>query len=217
MGTITENLREISAQIGNAKLIAVSKTRSIAEIREAFDAGQVDFGENKIQELLEKSQALQELGIRWHFIGHLQTNKISALRKVSGLVSIHSIDSINLLNKILTKLWCNEIGVFLQINTSQEAEKSGFSSAEEIELAARIVQDAPGFFLQGLMTIGSIRTSEFEEDAKRCFQKLVDIKSALDEQFGLDLELSMGMSSDYLIAVDKGSNWLRIGSAIFST
>lgn len=215
MGTIAENLKSIQAQIGDANLIAVSKTRSVEEIKEAYVAGQRDFGENKVQELLEKAQELQSLEIRWHFIGHLQSNKLSMLKKVPNLVSIHSIDSINLLNKTLSKSWGNKIGVFLQINTSGEAEKSGFQNPDDIELAVRLLHDAPDFYLQGLMTIGSIRTTEFEKDAERCFQMLVDAKQALDERFGLNLELSMGMSSDYPIAVAKGSNWVRVGSAIF--
>ena len=215
MSHIAENLQNIKNELGTAKLIAVSKTRTVEEIREAYNAGQREFGENKVQELADKAEQLADLDIHWHFIGHLQSNKIPILRKIPHLVSIHSIDSINLLNKILSKTWVNKIGVFLQINTSGEAEKSGFSDPDEIEVAVRLLQDASEVNLQGLMTIGAIRTDEFEKEAERCFSMLAEVKKALDVRFDLNLELSMGMSSDYPIAVKLGSDWVRVGTAIF--
>lgn len=216
MTSIADNLNQVRAKLGSAKLIAVSKTRSVAEIRQAYGAGQRDFGENKVQELLDKSNDLSDLtDIKWHFIGHLQSNKISQLSKVQNLVSIHSIDSISLLNKLLSRTWVNKIGVFVQINTSGEEQKHGFCDPDEIELAVRLIQDSDQMQLQGLMTIGAIRTDNFEDEARRCFQMLKDVKLALDQRFDLDLELSMGMSGDFEIAISMGSNWVRVGSAIF--
>jgi hypothetical protein len=129
------------------------------------------------------------------------------------LVSIHSIDSIKLLNKLLNKKTARKIGIFLQVNTSEEDEKSGFNEfAEVLQASSQIKSDS--FYLQGLMTIGKIRTDDFENDAKACFLRLNEYKERLNID---DLELSMGMSSDYKIAIACGSNWVRIGSGIFGS
>ncbi len=193
--------------------MAVSKTKSAEAIKSAYEAGQRDFGENKVQELAQKAQLLCEEcpNINWHFIGSLQSNKINSLLKVPNLVSIHSIDSIKLLNKLLSKKTDKKIGVFLQVNTSGEDEKSGFEDFEQLSVAAMSIK-SESFYFQGLMTIGKIRTDEFESDAKACFLRLNEYKERLNSD---DLELSMGMSSDFKIAIECGSNWVRIGSGIF--
>ena len=209
--SILEHLKD-----ADSKLIAVSKTKPASDIQLAFECGQKNFGENKVQELLEKAQQLELEGIQWHFIGHLQSNKINMLLKTPNLQSIHSIDSIKLLNKLLSKSIDKAIGVFLQVNTSGESEKSGFEQTSEIEHAIELLNEHPDFYFQGLMTIGKIRTDNFEEDAKECFQKLVDLKTDISQKFNLkQVELSMGMSSDYPIALKYGANWIRIGSNIF--
>ena len=216
MSSITDNLNRIKKTLSSGtKLLAVSKTRPSSDIKLACEAGQQDFGENKVQDLLQKSFELQELDIRWHFIGHLQSNKINQLLKTHGLVSIHSIDSINLLNKLLTKNPATNIGIFLQVNTSGETEKSGFSAYEELEEAVELVKNSERFHLQGLMTIGKIRTENFEKDARECFSRLKELKIKLDKSQDLNLELSMGMSQDYEIAQEFGTNWVRIGTDIF--
>jgi pyridoxal phosphate enzyme (YggS family) len=195
--------------------LAVSKTKSIEDIKLAYDAGQRDFGENKVQELNQKADLLASScpNINWHFIGSLQSNKINNLLSTPNLVSIHSIDSIKLLNKLLNKKPDKRIGIFLQVNTSGEDEKSGFSEFAEIEEASSLLK-SESFYLQGLMTIGKIRTDDFENDAKACFLRLNEYKERLNSD---DLELSMGMSSDYKIAIDCGSDWIRIGSGIFGS
>lgn len=217
--SIQHNLEMILGQLaqsGHAKLIAVSKTRTAGEIREAYFAGQRDFGENKVQELCEKAFELSDLtDLRWHFIGHLQSNKINQLLTVEQLVSIHSIDSIKLLNKLLTKPSANKIGIFLQVNTSGEDEKFGFESMDEIQWALEKLQKSKGFYVQGLMTIGRIRTESFEDDARDCFSKLLKLKSDLEKKTQMNLQLSMGMSADFNLANQMGSDWVRIGTAIF--
>lgn len=168
-----------------------------------------------MQELADKASELQRIcpEIRWHFIGSLQSNKINNLLKVPNLVSIHSIDSIKLLNKLLNKKIDTKVGVFLQVNTSGEMEKSGFEDFSQLQSAVESMK-SECFYLQGLMTIGKIRTDNFENDAKACFLRLNEYKDRLNID---NLELSMGMSSDYKIAIAMGSNWIRIGSGIFGS
>ena len=218
MNSIAENLAKIKHRLNtDVNLLVVSKTRSVEEIQIAYDAGQREFGENKVQELLDKAQELSDLKINWHFIGHLQSNKINQLLKVSNLVSIHSIDSIHLLNKLIAKSTDKSIGVFLQFNTSGEQEKSGFTDRDQLEEAIKLLKNAQGFYLQGLMTIGKIRTETFEKDARSSFSQLQYLKEELDKSHDLNLELSMGMSQDFEIAQEYGSNWVRIGTDIFGT
>lgn len=196
-------------------LLVVSKKRSQAEIKSLYDLGQRDFGENKVQELIDKSLKLADTKIRWHFIGHLQSNKVTQLLNVKSLVAIHSIDSMKILNKILSRPTSQPIGLFLQINTSLEAEKSGFESFDAIKQAVSAILSQENYFLQGLMTIGKVRTDDFEIDACVCFEKMKNYKEILDKEFGVSLELSMGMSNDFELAQKYGANWVRIGSLLF--
>ena len=216
MNSISENLDRISKQLKkNVNLLAVSKTRPEGDIHIAYDWGQRDFGENKVQDLFEKSRNLSELEINWHFIGHLQSNKINQLLSTPNLISIHSIDSLKLLKKLLSKNVDSKIGIFLQVNTSGEVEKGGFTDIKELDEAVVNIQKNNVFFLQGLMTIGKIRTDDFMTSAKESFKMLNELKNTLDRTHGLSLELSMGMSQDFEIAQEYGSDWIRIGSDIF--
>lgn len=220
---IEGSLKGILGEIGSpARLVAVSKTYPAGDVESAYKVGQRDFGENKVQELTEKAASLAEScpEIRWHFIGNLQSNKINILLKTPNLVSIHSIDSIKLLNKLLSKSPDTKIGIFLQYNTSGERQKSGFENYQDLLAAANALKSAEAsgsnFFFQGLMTMGSIRSEDFENAAKSCFEKLKELKSRLEEVEGFHgLELSMGMSSDFQIALECGSDWVRVGSAVF--
>ena len=198
-------------------LLAVSKTRPVEAIKTLLTCGQIHFGENKVQELIEKAKELEAEDIQWHFIGHLQSNKINQLLTVKKLEYIHSIDSINLLEKILKKSPLNTIKIFLQVNTSGESEKGGFNpnSLGVLDKAVELLQQSKGFELVGLMTIGKIRTENFNEEAKKSFQLLTDIKAELDSRHDLNLQLSMGMSQDLEIAQNFGTNWVRIGTEIF--
>ena len=219
MSQIENEINKINAELNaNSKLIAVSKTKPIAMINEAYNIGQRHFGENKVQDLLEKSNQLENLkGIQWHFIGHLQTNKINQLLKVKNLKYIHSIDRLSLLEKLIQKDIKDSIGLFLQVNTSLETEKSGFTDLNQLNEAIKLIDNSQCFYLKGLMTIGKIRSDNFENDAHICFKKLRDLKLEIEENHKLKLELSMGMSSDYKIACEYGANWIRIGTQIFGT
>lgn len=215
---IKEGLRlvNLGLQDFSANLIAVTKTKPIIDIQYAYDCGQRVFGENKVQELLDKAEKLKLDDIKWHFIGHLQSNKINMLLKVPNLQSIHSIDSIKLLNKLLGKSPGKSIGVFLQVNTSSEDEKSGFTNMEEVIQGIELLKNHKDFYFQGLMTIGKIRTENFEEDAIKSFTQLNSLKDNISQNnLGNDIQLSMGMSQDYPIALKYGANWVRVGSSIF--
>lgn len=217
MSNLALNYQNIKSKIQTGVgLIAVSKTKPADLIREVYELGQREFGENKVQELLEKSQNLENLSeIKWHFIGHLQSNKINQLLQVNKLVAIHSVDRMSLLDKLIAKKPNRPIDLFLQVNTSGEAEKGGFTEEDQLIEAAKKIQDHPEFQLKGLMTIGKIRTEDFEKDARSCFSTLNTLKQSLDNALSTELELSMGMSNDFEIAQEMGSHWVRVGSSIF--
>ncbi len=202
---LQKNLNELNKEIATkAKLIAVSKTYPASDIKLAYELGQRDFGENKVQELAQKAAELVKTcpEIRWHLIGPLQSNKINLLTKVPHLYAIHSIDSLKILDKIHGK---TQAKLFLQVNTSGEEEKHGFAINEVTQELIR------KYNIYGLMTLSKIRTENFETDAKKCFSQLAQLKKRLNPE----LKLSMGMSSDYKMALELGSDYLRIGSLIF--
>lgn len=213
---ISKNLAKIKSKLNKETLIAVSKNTSIENIFLAFDAGQMDFGESKVVDLIEKSQTFADLPIRWHFIGTLQRNKVKKLLQVKNLFYIHSVDSLSLLDELIKNkaIPSQPIGLFLQCNTSGELEKHGFENIEELKSAAlKIKMDGgPKFYLKGLMTIGKIRSDDFQKDALISFRALKKLKNEL----GSDLSLSMGMSQDYELALQEGTDFIRIGTAIFN-
>lgn len=196
-----------------AKLLCVSKNQSLASIEELYNLGQRDFGENKVQELALKAQSLTHLTeIRWHFIGHLQSNKINQLLEINNLFFIHSLDRMSLLEKILTKKPVNTVSLFVQINTSGEKEKGGFETWEQASKAVAMIKKSDSFNLAGLMTMGKIRTDDFVKDAHMSFKTLQEMRDIHLP----DTELSMGMSNDFEIALEYGANWVRVGSKIFT-
>lgn len=210
--SIENNLNDIKSKLStNCNLIAVSKTKPISMILEATRVGHVHFGENKVQDLCDKATELKDENIKWHFIGHLQSNKINQLLKCPNLLSIHSIDSIKLLDKLLSKKTDKIIELFVQVNTSNETEKGGFEADFDFTQLISRINEHENFNFKGFMTIGKIRTDDFEKDARASFEILNDLKL----KYGEHLELSMGMSSDYKIALEYNTNWIRVGSAIF--
>ena len=202
------------------KLMIVSKTRSIEEIQYFYSLGHRDFGENRIQELYDKSDLLYEKcpEIRWHFIGNLQTNKLNQLMKIPQLVAIHSVDDGELLEKIIKKdlELHHPLGLFLQVNTSMENEKAGFEKIEELIDVLPHFKASQNIFWQGLMTMGTLRTEDQATEAKRCFQELISYQTKLTSYAGKKLEVSMGMSGDYKIAIDLKSDWIRLGTSMFA-
>lgn len=224
---IAKNLSVIKKEIKGSHLVAVTKYSPVEDVIAAYESHHYDFGENRVQDLAEKAKVFEEQNlskVKWHFIGHLQTNKVRELLKIPHLYAIHSVDSLRLLEELLKRendLTGAECKLFFQVNTSHEEEKTGFASAEELHMAIQLLlgRGHSKFKFYGLMTMGTIRTEEFEVEAKRCFKDLVTIAHSVEDKFHLKtkLKLSMGMSQDFKIALAEGSDYIRVGSAIFKS
>lgn len=217
---IAQNLNKILHQLPpQVTLVAVSKTKSVADIKEAYDAGQRDFGENKVQEMTSKHEDLPS-DIRWHMIGHLQSNKIKYMAAYVHL--IHGVDSLDLLIEINKHAIKHNriIPCLLQVYIAQEESKFGLDF-EEIEklLHSDIFSNLQHIKVVGLMGMASF--TDDETQVRREFQTLNQFFKKLKnepETSNFKLEtLSMGMSGDYQIAIEEGSNLVRIGSAIFGS
>ncbi len=198
---------------GSVRLIAVSKTKPMSLIQEAFAAGQLDFGENRPQELRDKHPALPEA--RWHMIGNLQRNKVKYLMPYIAL--IHSVDSAKLLREIDKQAAKAEVIVdcLLQLNISEEDAKSGLDETRAKELLLQL-DDYPHVHIRGLMGMASFSDDEklVRSQFKRLAQAFEAFKS-LDHPRLSMTELSMGMSGDFEWAIAEGATMVRIGSAIF--
>ena len=209
--TIRQSLPE------HVQLVAVSKYHSIEQIDEAYAEGCRDFGESRVQELTVKQAALPQ-DIRWHFIGHLQTNKVRSLLKLRPYL-IHSVDSEHLLSAINAEAAKQGItqDILLELHVANEETKSGFSINEFHELLSSFnshLSSYPHVNVRGLM--GMATNTDDEQEIRRCFRVLHDMYQRLKCQLPIvNCQLSMGMSDDYRIAVSEGSTMVRIGSAIF--
>ncbi len=193
-------------------LIAVSKTMPSEIINKAFEFGLLHFGENKAQEFRDKTNGI-DLPIIWHFIGHLQTNKVKYIIKSAEF--IHSVDSVKLVEEIDRKaLKENKVQkVLLEINTSDEESKFGLKEESEIISVLEFCKNCGNINPVGLMTMAPF--VDDSEVIRKCFRKLRILKEDLNKHgFGLR-ELSMGMTNDFEIAIEEGATMLRIGSAIF--
>ncbi len=221
-------IKAMESRIGRARLMAVSKTRSLEEIMDAYSAGARLFGENHVQEIVEKfskdglSHKPQDLEL--HMIGHLQSNKVN---KVVPLVDmIESIDSLGLLEKVdrAAEKSNKTMDVLLEVNTSGEVAKSGFESEEELFECIEKARGLHNIRIRGLMTVGPVACRPEDKDRltneafsylKRLFDSIKDKKQAGTYPY-VDMDiLSMGMSGDYMIGVANGSTEVRIGTAIF--
>ena len=203
--------RAASRDPADVRLIAVSKTKPASAIREAYRAGQRDFGENYAQELVEKAAELVDLvELRWHFIGHLQSNKARLVAKVAHVV--HTVDGPSLareLAKRVAKEGRERLPVLVEVNVGGEAQKHG-SSAGDLRDVLAAVDAEPHLNLRGLMTI----PPNDREGARRAFEALGSLRSLHGGRTRLP-ELSMGMSDDLEVAVACGSTMVRVGTAIF--
>lgn len=215
-----EKLKSINSKLSaHTNLLIVTKTRSLEEIQAYYDLGHRDFGENRVQELEDKARDLAKTcpDIRWHMIGHLQTNKVNTLFKIANLRAIHSVHDLHLVDRLIKgqEKLRHPIDLFLQFNTSREEEKSGFETYTELVEAAEFILKSEKLKLRGLMTMGTLRTENFEAEARRCFQELQVEKDKLQSEFNIKLETSMGMSQDYEIALEEKSSWIRLGTMMF--
>ena len=220
---IAQKIKHLKGELGSTNLIAVTKYTTIEDAILTYQAEQFDLGENKVVDLKTRASYFSKNkynNVRWHYIGHLQTNKVRDLLKIPNLYAIHSVDSLRLIEEMLkhqASFQGEELNIFLQVNTSQEDSKSGFETMDDLEKAIEVLLHTHSpFKLKGLMTMGTVKTENFAEEAKRCFTELVKIKNYIQNKFTLiDLKLSMGMSQDYQIAKELGADYVRIGSLIF--
>ena len=211
--SIQQNYQAILSQLPeNVKLVTVSKTNPAEKIKEVYDLGQRAFGENKVQELLEKQPVLPN-DIEWHLIGHLQTNKV---KYIAGFISmIESIDSEKLLKEVDKEALKNnrKINVLLQVKIAKEETKFGLTVDETKDIFKKYLNgNYPNIEIKGLMGMAS-----FVDDETQIREEFSILKNLFDELSELKpLEtLSMGMSGDFPLAIDCGSNSVRVGSAIF--
>jgi len=220
---VQENIHTIRRRVADAclrahrdvsevTLIAVSKTFGTAEITKAASTGIVDFGENYIQELRGKHATLELSGIRWHLVGHLQTNKIRYIADWVHL--IHSVDSLRLARALSDAALKNgrTIPFLVEVNTTGEPSKFGRTPSETPEFV-RSVADLPSVRIDGLMTMGPF--SDNPEDSRRAFRTLRDLTEKLRGEGHPLPHLSMGMTGDFEIAIEEGATLIRVGRAIF--
>ena len=209
---IADNTKKIRASIPESvELVAVSKTKSNEEIMEAYDVGQRVFGENKVQDMTAKNESLPK-DIRWHMIGHVQTNKVKYMAPYVDL--IHGVDSFKLLKEVNKQAAKNEriISCLLQIHIAEEATKFGLSPDEckEVVIQAEALENITIKGLMGMATFTD-NVSQIEREFKSLKELFEDLKSD-NKDFDI---LSMGMSGDYELAIKEGSTMIRVGSKIF--
>ncbi|MDR2342672.1 MAG: YggS family pyridoxal phosphate-dependent enzyme [Campylobacteraceae bacterium] len=205
-----EHAKKISFFKEDIKLIAVSKTATSDEIKKLYYAKCVDFGENRVQALKQKHSELKDLDIKWHFIGRLQTNKINQLIDLKPKL-IHSCDSLELALEINKRLKDESVDILLQINSAKENTKAGVMPEFAIKTYEEILKKCPKLNLRGIMSIGA------HTDDENLIQKSFETTREIYE---LTLPLgakycSMGMSSDFELAIKCGSNMLRVGTILF--
>ncbi|WVQ94854.1 YggS family pyridoxal phosphate enzyme [Kwoniella sp. CBS 9459] len=230
---------DASNTVGGSKsrLVAISKLKPASDIKALYDAGHRHFGENYIQEMVDKAAVLPS-DIKWHFVGSLQSNKSKLAASVPNLHILETLSSTkvaDLLQKNLSPERTSKLNVYIQINTSSEDSKSGLpplssesdssSSNEVVDLAIHIIQQCPGLNLLGLMTIGSFESSHDTSKPNPDFGTLKTTRTNLARilrEKGIqgaptedELELSMGMSADFVQAVKEGSSSVRVGTRIF--
>lgn len=195
-------------------LIAVSKTKPVSMLQEAYDAGCRDFGENKVQEIMDKIDRLPS-DIRWHMIGHLQTNKVKYI--VGKVFLIHSVDSLHLAEAISKEAVKQNttVNILIEVNVAKEDTKYGAMAEDTVSLVEKIAL-LPGICVKGLMTIAPY--VENPQENRQYFVKLkqlaVDIKSKNIDNVHMDI-LSMGMTGDYMVAIEEGATYVRVGTGIF--
>ena len=217
--SISNNLTQIKSQLpANVTLVAVSKTKPVADLMEAYNAGQRIFGENYVQELVEKNEQMPK-DIQWHFIGHLQSRKVKLITPFVSL--IHGVDSLKLLQEINKQADKNNrvIDCLLQIHIAEEESKFGLDEQELNEILKQVQNDNENY--KNTRIVGLMGMATFTENQNQIEKEFQNLKSIFDKVSQLSTEncqlntLSMGMSGDYQLAISCGSTMVRIGSSIF--
>lgn len=215
--SISKNLNSLKSQLPeHVTLVAVSKTKPVSDLMEAYHAGQRIFGENKIQDMVDKFEAMPK-DIAWHMIGHVQRNKVKYMASFVSL--IHGVDNLKLLKEINKQAKNHDriIECLLQIKIASEDSKFGM----EPEEASQIIQSKEFSELQHIKVVGLMGMSTFTDDMNQVKEEFMTLKHTFDnlktiETTNCKLEtISMGMSGDYKLAIDCGSNMIRVGSSIF--
>lgn len=217
--SIAQNLLKIKSSLPeNVTLVAVSKTKPVSDLMEAYEAGQRIFGENKIQEMVDKWEQMPK-DIQWHMIGHVQTNKVKFMAPFVSL--IHGVDSLKLLEEINKQALKNNriIDCLLQIHIAEEETKFGLSESELND----VVQSETFKNLENIRIVGLMGMATFTENQQQIKKEFTHLKAIFDKTNQLPTSnfklqtLSMGMSGDYPLAIECGSTMVRIGSSIFGS
>lgn len=220
MADIRNNIEEVKKGISSTGseqdvlLVAVTKTHSPDEINEAIDCGITDIGENKVQEILDKYDKVKP--VRWHMIGHLQTNKVKYI--IDKVCLIHSVDSLKLAKEINKRAAAHDkvMDILIQVNAAHEESKWGIDPKDTGALINEILENCPNVRIKGLMSV-----APYADDQDEIRPFFAEVKQLYDEYAKIDHEmidfeyLSMGMSHDYMTAIEEGSNLVRVGTAIF--
>lgn len=216
--SVEENIKKACEEAGRKRgevtLIAVSKTKPVEMLQEIYDQDIRDFGENKVQEMCDKMEVLPK-DIKWHMIGHLQTNKIKYIIGKTEL--IHSVDSLHLAQEISKQAVKHNVqaDILIEINIANEETKFGIDAGDTIQLV-REIAELPNIHIKGLMTIAPF--VENPEDNRLYFRRIhqlsVDITKENIDNVSMDV-LSMGMTGDYMVAIEEGATMVRVGTGIF--
>ena len=215
---VVENVKNACAHSGrnfqDITIIAVSKTKPLSDIEELITHGITEFGENKVQEMVDKYEHVSK-PVNWHLIGHLQTNKVKYI--VDKACLIHSVDSVHLAKEIEKEAAKKDVvvNILLEVNIAQEETKFGIQK-EEVYALIDAIKDMPHIHVEGLMTIAPFVENPEENRGyfREMHQLLLDIKSKCIDNIDMNV-LSMGMTNDYEIAVEEGATMIRVGTAIF--
>jgi pyridoxal phosphate enzyme (YggS family) len=212
---IADAARRAGRQPEQVRLIAVSKTQSVAAIQSLVGLGVHDFGESQVREGLQKIEHFRDAALNWHFVGHLQSNKT---RHMAGWFQwVHSVDSARLARRLAQPLPAGQtpLRLLLQVNVAQDPAKHGLLPHEVYPTVEDLLQEQlPGIEFRGLMTIGFLGANEYQTRAS--FAALRDLLEGCRQRFGDGFsELSMGMSDDFEVAVEEGATMVRVGTALF--
>ncbi len=215
--SISENLQNIKSTLpSHVTLVAVSKTKPVSDLMEAYNAGQRIFGENKVQEVTEKWEQMPK-DIEWHMIGHVQSNKVKYM--IPYVKLIHGVDSLKLLKEInrLGIRWRKTVNCLLQVHIAEEETKFGLNEKELEEIIHYITTDETA---TNINVVGLMGMATFTDNQEQIRKEFLHLKSLFDDYQKTNPNfqiLSMGMSGDYQLAIECGSNMVRVGSSIFGT
>eukprot|EP00980_Cylindrotheca_fusiformis_P016716 scaffold5024_cov136-Cylindrotheca_fusiformis.AAC.45 len=214
---IAESCNSAGRDVSTVQLVAVSKTKPLELVKEAYESGQRVFGENYAQELVDKATSIGESDVTWHFIGGLQSNKANMLVKgvvPHGVLVVETVSSLKVARKLdnaMSEFEGKKLDIFVQVNTSGEDSKSGVEPSEVADLCQQITNECERIQLKGVMTIGAPGDTECLDSLVKCRDDVASVLGLKPEELGL----SMGMSNDYEVAIAKGSTNVRVGSTIF--